>query len=857
MNVITTRNFPCSRLRMPRTSEERELPTRRGVGAVMTVAIATLLCTAMAWGREHNVLTQRGDVRRDGQFSNETFLTPSNVNSNQFGSLFSYAVDGYIAAQPLYVSGVNIVGFGVVNVVYVATMHDSVFAFNADTPGTGAPLWQVSFLNSGNGTTVTTEPVSELGCAPVNAYSEVGIVGTPVIDSTTGTMYLVAKTMEVTNGVTSYVFRLHALDITSGAEKFGGPEVISASFGAVTLETFEQYDLQRTALLESNGTIYIGFGSNGCDVNAHGWLLAYNASSLQQLAVFNSSPGVTYGSSIWMSGVGPAADSNGNVYLATANGTFDINTGGIDYGDSVVKLSLNGTNLSVLDYFTPSNQAKMKSGDLDLGSGGVVLLPDDGFTQSATLAIAEGKTGTIYLINTNDMGEYDTKDGGDGNEEDVIGATQQMYGAPIYWNGYVYTAARQDRIKAFSMANGMLSSTWVYESPTAYTLTGVPTLSANGTDEGTGIFWLVRNTNNTGNVCELSAFNAVNDNSYANLAELYNTQDVSGRDGLGCTAHFATPMVANGKVYVGTETQLKAYGLFPTLNPSSGNNQSATVNTPITISVQATNPYTGVGIQGVTVTFGSVKKGTFGTNPETTDSTGTATTTYTLPQTAGTYTLTATSPGYSTASLSETAVAGPAAAMSVVSGSSQSGTVGTVLPLPLVVQAKDSFGNKVSGATVTFSDSYGGTFSPNPATTGSNGQASTAFTLPTSAHSGFSVTAASGTATPATLHETSVAGAPATEAITSGNKQTAAPGTQLPKPLVVVVKDQYGNAVSGVTVTFSDGGSGGSFLNSTPITNSAGQASATYTLPPSPGTYTITATVNSNVDTVSFTEVAK
>jgi adhesin/invasin len=238
----------------------------------------------------------------------------------------------------------------------------------------------------------------------------------------------------------------------------------------------------------------------------------------------------------------------------------------------------------------------------------------------------------------------------------------------------------------------------------------------------------------------------------------------------------------------------------------------------------------------------------------TTNSSGVASTTYTLPETAGIYALTATSAGYSTAALSETAVAGPAATLSVISGSSQSGTVGTILPLPLVVQAKDSFGNQVSGASVTFADSFGGTFSPNPATTSSNGQASTAFTLPTTSHSGFAVTASSGTATVATLHETSVAGAPASEALSAGNKQSGAPGTQLPKPLVVVVKDQYGNAVSGVTVNFSDGGAGGSFLNSAPITNSVGQASATYTLPPTAGTYSITATVSSYV--VTFTEIA-
>jgi len=845
--LSTSQHFPRPKARPPVATSGRKYRALGGtIRTIIVVVFLTVWSAASAWG-QRNALTQRGDVQRDGQFSDEIYLTPSNVNSNQFGSVFSYSVDGYIAAQPLYVSGVNIAGVGTVNVVYVATTHDSVYAFNADTPSTGAPLWQVNFLNSGNGTTVSTEPVSALGCGSVNGYSEVGIIGTPVIDSGTNTIYLVAKTMEVTNGVTSYVFRLHALDITSGAEKFGGPEVINASFGNVNLSTYSQYDLQRPALLESNGTIYIAFGSNGCDQKAHGWLLAYSASSLQQLAVFNTSPNVTYGSSIWMSGVGPSADSNGNVYFATANGTFDVNTGGTDYGDTVLKLSLNGAAFSVLDYFTPSNQAKMKSADLDLGSGGVVLLPNDGFTQSGTLAIAEGKTGTIYLLNTNNMGGYDTNNGGDGNQEDVIGATQQMYGAPIYWNGYVYTAARQDYVKAFSVSNGMLSLTPTFESPTTYTLTGVPTLSSNGSNNG--ILWLVRNTNNTGGVMELSAFNALN------LTESYNSQQVSGRDALGTAPHFATPLVANGRVYVGTQTYLKVYGLFPTLTAASGNNQTATVNTPITLTIQASNPYTGAGISGVPVTFGSGNKGSFNPPEATTDSSGMATTTYTLPQTAGTYALTATSAGYGSAALTETAVAGAAATISVTSGSSQSGTVGTTLPLSLVVKAKDSFGNKVPGVLINYSNPYNGTCSPNPATTGSDGQASTTFTLPTSAHTGFSVTASSGTATPATFRETAVAAAPATETITGGNNQTATAGTQLPKPLIVAVKDTYGNAVVGVTVTYADGQAGGSFVTNTPVTNGAGQASATYTLPSTPGTYSITATVNGIV--VTFTEIAK
>ena len=212
MNLPNTPYSRCVRSLSPAFTAKR---TRRsGTLRALTVALVVTLSVGLA-SAQHSVLTQRGDVKRDGQYSNETYLTPANVNTNQFGSLFSAGVDGYVVAQPLYVAGVNVAGVGVVNVVYVATANDSAYAFNADT---GSLLWQVSFLNSANGTTVTSEPVSALGCPFVNGFTQVGVTGTPVIDSSTNTIYLVAKTMEVTNGATSYVFRLHALDITSGAE---------------------------------------------------------------------------------------------------------------------------------------------------------------------------------------------------------------------------------------------------------------------------------------------------------------------------------------------------------------------------------------------------------------------------------------------------------------------------------------------------------------------------------------------------------------------------------------------------------------------------------------------------------------
>ncbi|MGA7906127.1 MAG: hypothetical protein WCA16_01880 [Candidatus Sulfotelmatobacter sp.] len=794
--------------------------------------------------------TQRADANRDAAFSNELYLTPSNVNSNQFGNLFSYDLDGYVVAQPLYVPGVNISGSGVVNVSYVVTMHDSVYAFNADTRGNGAPLWQVNFLNPANG--VTTEPISAQGCSAVTGFTEVGIMGTPVIDSATNTMYLVAKTQEVAGGVTSYVFRLHALDITNGAEKFGGPTVITASVmngkTQVTLNT--QLNLQRPALLESNGSIFIGFGSNGCDRNAHGWLLAYSASTLQQQAVFNTSPAKAWGSSLWMSGVGPAADSEGNIYIITANGTFDVSTGGSDYGDTILKLTLNGSVFTVADYFTPFDQANMSSQDLDLGAGGAVLLPDQS-SGPPHLLVAAGKTGTIYLVNRDNMGGYNSST--DQVVQELPAAVGGIWGAPIYWNNALYFAGRQDHIKAFPFINGVVSTTPV-QTQFGYSLQGIPSLSANGNSNG--VLWLVREVSSSNSTMEMSAFNASTLQTY--LTEIYNTQQNSARDALGTAPHFTMPMIANGKLYVGTNTQLKVYGLFNQLNPSAGNNQTGTVNTSINLTAQATNPYTGAGLANVSVVFSDAGRGgSFNPTTVKTDSQGNAITVYTLPQTSGGITITATSSGYSTATFLETATAGAPASISLVSGATQSGVVATTLPKPLVVKVKDLYGNSVVGASVTYSDGGlpGSVFSPNPSVAGSNGQASSVYTLPTVAKTGYAVTASSGSATPGTFHETSLAAAPASLAITGGNKQSGTHGTKLPKSLIVSVKDQYGNGVPNTVVTFTDNGAGGSFSTTTPLTNNAGNATVTYTLPPSQGTITITASLGGL--SVNFTETSK
>ena len=808
------------------------------------VAAAWVLLGASVLLAQDAQYTQRGSSSRSGDYNNEIFLNPNNVNDVTFGSLFSYPVDGAVVAQPLYVPSVTIAGT-TANVLYVATENDSVYAFNAAAPGTA--LWQVNFLNAANG--VTTVPMSAQGCGGVTGYTQVGITGTPVIDPTTNTIYVVAKTQEQSGSGYNYVFRLHALDITSGEEKFGGPVVITASVqngnNQVTLNT--ETALQRPALLEANGSIFIGFGSNGCDKAAHGWLLAYNASTLQQQAVLNTSPEVVWGSSLWMSGVGPAADAENNIYLVTANGTYDINQGGSDWGDSAMKLMFNGSSFTVEDSFTPSNQATMAAEDLDFGSGGAILLPPH-TTGPTNLLVATGKTGTIYLINCDDMGGYNSTDN---VVQELPGAVGGVWGAPVYWNNALYFAGRSDYVKAFPFVNGVISTPPV-QSVNAFTLSGIPVVSGNGTENG--IIWLIHNLTASNPAPVLAAFNA--STLQTNLAKLYDTQQNSSRDALASVPHFATPLIANGRVYVGGTTEVMVYGLFPELAPAGGNYQSATVNTPVSMTVQAVNPYTGSNISGVPVTFSdNGSGGTFNPATVTTNSSGTATTSYTLPKTAGVVTITTSSSGYASGTFTEIGMAGPPALVGTVSGSAQSGTVNTALPAPLVAKVEDAYGNIVANAIVTFADSgLNGSFQPNPVATNTSGQASTNFTLPTAAKANFAVTASAGTAS-TTFRETSVAGTPAAIVTSGGNKQTGTHGTQLAKALQVTVSDQYSNGVPNVTVSFSDNGAGGSFSNPSPITSSQGAASTMYTLPGVPGTWTITASAGSLQ--VNFTEVGK
>jgi hypothetical protein len=509
------------------------------------------------------------DTFRTGQNLSETVLTPVNVNQAQFGKLSSYSIDGVSDASPLYVANVNIPGQGFHNVVYVATEHDSVYAFDADGLS-GNPLWQVSFLNSTAGTTVTTLTPSDTGDFGNNMF-EAGITGTPVIDPGTGTLYVVAVTKEVTGSVTNYVQRLHALDITTGAEKFGGPVVIQAnvsgsgaggSGGQVPFQAV--HENQRAALLLTNGIVYIAWASHGDHDPYHGWVMGYNAGTLQQAMVYNTTPNGSRGG-IWQSGDGLTTDSTGRLYFVTGNGLFDVNTGGSDYGDSIVAINTNGT---VADYFTPHDQASMSSSDLDLGSGGALLLPDQAGAHPHE-ALSSGKNGTIYVVDRDAMGHFNSS-----NDNQIVqtlvnilpGGTFMTgnFKSPVYFNGSVYFSADSDTIKSFSITNGLLST-----SPTSQTglVAGYPgatlQISANGSTHG--ILWAIQRFGPADQSANSTAPGILHAYDATNLAnELYNSnQATGGRDALDFVAKWAAPLIANGKVFVASNGRLTVFGLLP------------------------------------------------------------------------------------------------------------------------------------------------------------------------------------------------------------------------------------------------------------------------------------------------------
>jgi hypothetical protein len=478
------------------------------------------------------VLTWHNDNFRDGQNTQEIILTPGNVETG-FGELFRRGLDGALYAQPLYVPNVIVKGYGPLNVVYVATENDSVYAFDADgnIPG---PLWHDSFTNAAKG--ITAIPAAATHCDVITP--EIGITGTPVIDPSTNTLYVVAAAQH--NGMA--FMKLHALALGSGAEQPGSPVPIEASAGGVKFDPAQH--LQRAGLLLENGQVYAGFGSH-CDFPPyHGWLMGYDAATLRQTAVFLATPTGEQGS-LWAGGAGPSVDEQQNIYASTGNGTFTAATGGSDYGDSVVKLDPGS--LRVTDYFTPFNHADLTLSDLDLGSSGCLLLPEQLGSHPHALVTA-GKEGRIYVVNRDNLGGYHA--GGDTQIlESIAGAFPKgLYAGPAYWNGLVYFFANGDVLKAYALSDGMLSITPVAMGAVEAAFPGAtPSVSSNG--PSAGIVWTVEGRSGEVSLRASAASNVAQTLFYSGAIP-----------GMGFVK-FSTATIANGKVYFGTQIGLEIFGL--------------------------------------------------------------------------------------------------------------------------------------------------------------------------------------------------------------------------------------------------------------------------------------------------------
>ena len=509
-----------------------------------------------------NVLTYRNSNLRTGANLNETTLTPANVNKTSFGKLFTYNVDGYVYAQPLIVSGVNIPGQGTHDVVIVATENNTVYALDADsnTGANGGVLWQINLGPAASS--------SFMGFVPI--VPEVGITSTPVIDPASGIMYADAFTQVGT----SFFHTLHALNITNGTETSFSPVTVSASVpgngnGSVGgVQNFEaSQELQRGALTLANGIVYLSFCGYTDTPNQdpfHGWVIGFNASNLQQLPsyAFNTTPNGTtgqFGSIAGRGGIwyGPAADANNNLYFSSGDGDFTAtnNSGGTDYGDSIIKLSTSG-GLSVADYFTSQNQVFDEANDLDVGSGGVMLLPD----QTGTiphLMIGAGKPGTAYLINRDQMTA--SNDHFDPTQDAVLTSVQLAggaYGPPAYFNGTIYYAAWQDHMVGYPVSDGSIPQIPTQVGSRIFGFPGVsPAVSANGTSNG--IVWGVQVSGQTNNVTLLYACNATNIST-----DLYTSTNAGTRDALTNGIKYAVPTIANGKVYVGGQSNVAVFGLL-------------------------------------------------------------------------------------------------------------------------------------------------------------------------------------------------------------------------------------------------------------------------------------------------------
>jgi len=509
-----------------------------------------------------DVLTYHNDIGRTGQNLNEPTLTPANVKSSTFGKLFTISLDGKVDAQPLYASNVTISGQGTHNLLIVATEHGSVYGFDADT---GSQIWKVTTLQSGETTSDTR------GCGQVTP--EIGVTATPVIDRTrgpNGAIYVIAMSKD---GSGNYYHRLHALDLTTGAELFGGPTTVQATYpgsgenssgGIVTFDP-KQYK-ERPGLLLLNGLVYTAWGSH-CDAQPYtGWIMSYDAGTLAQTNVLNVVPNGGEGG-IWMAGAGIAADNSGSLYILDGNGDFDTTLNGSgfpangNFGNAFLKISTSG-GLAVADYFEMNNEAQENGSDTDLGSGGALVIPDqtDGSGNVWQLAVGAGKDGNLYLVNRSSMGKFTSNNGN--IYQELSGALPGgIWAMPAYFNGRIYYGPVGSPIFAFQFSNAKLLTSAAAQTTNSYGYPGViPSISANNTSNG--IVWAVESAS----PAVLHAFDA------GTLQELYNSNQASAsRDHFGTGNKFIAPTITNGKVYAATTSGVGVFGLLtpPPLPPTS------------------------------------------------------------------------------------------------------------------------------------------------------------------------------------------------------------------------------------------------------------------------------------------------
>ena len=568
------------------------------------------------------VMTYHNDNTRQGVNNNETVLTLANVNTNTFGKLFSYTVDGFVYAEPLIMTNVAVLGRGTHNVLIVATEHNSLYAFDADSNQgvNAAPLWQASFINPAAG--VTTVANGDVGTTDITP--EVGITSTPVIDPVTGTVYVEVKTKEISGGVTNYVHRLHAIDITSGAERTAGvvansPVVINAinypgtgqggsdtdGSGHVIFNGLKEHS--RPALTLLNGKIYVAYASHGDNTPYHGWLFAYDAHTLAQTSVYNSTP---YGGlgGFWQGGGGATIDSDGYLYLETGNGTFDASGSSFsqasnNFAMAVLKFAVtNG--IQLVDYFAPSNAVSLSGSDQDLGASAPIILPDSaGSAAHPHLILGGGKTAPIYVMDRSNLGQFGCTtcpntivqqwNGGPSGDRDTT---------PAFFNNTVYIMGQNSKLSAFTVANGVFNTTAV-QTPDTYGNKGGATVCISSSGTSNAIAWAIANAGgqSPSTPCVLRAYNATNI-----AQELYASDQMASRDAAGNAVKFVAPTIANGKVYVGGQYSVTVYGsatsfvATPTISPNGGSFASsvtitlsdATPNATIYYTVDGTVPST-------------------------------------------------------------------------------------------------------------------------------------------------------------------------------------------------------------------------------------------------------------------------